>query len=130
MLTSKPIEPKPLNSVQPGAFLFGIFLSCIVTSSLVFSTFSWILEIFNSNSTSFNHSVSSLYWTGLSQNLLQNSFDSSALDGTCVYLSFLSLYTMLFGYIGKNCFAYIGCLVCDIVSKSQILQKLFVSAPQ
>ena len=53
-----------------GAFQFGIFLSCFVTSSSVISTFSWMLTFSSSNSTSFNYSESSLYGTGLYYNLL------------------------------------------------------------
>ena len=68
---------------NPGASQFGIFISCIVTSSLIISTLSWMLTFSSSHPISFNHSASSLYGTGLSHNLFQNSFASSALGGTC-----------------------------------------------
>ena len=72
----------------PVVFQFGIFLSCNVISSLVISTLSWMLTFSSSNSTSLNKSASSLYGSGLSHNILQNSFASSELDETCAGVTF------------------------------------------
>ena len=72
MLTIKPLEPNPKMPSYPVAFEFAMFFNCIVTSSLVVSTLSWMLTFSSSYSNSFNHSASFLYGTGLSHNILQN----------------------------------------------------------
>ena len=116
---------------DPFAFQFGIFLSCIITSSVVIFTFSWMLTFLSYNLTSFNHSASCLYETGLFQNLLQNSFVSSVLRGTCVDLPFPpNSWYNAFWVHPKFFFVYIGSLTRHDVSVSQIFQKFFVSAPQ
>ena len=90
---------------------------------LVSSVSKLVLKRFSSsNSTSLGHSASSLYGTVLSHNLLQNFL--LLLDQVELVQIFPFLLTP---YIGKVCFAYIGCLVCDNVTFSDFAEIICFS---